>query len=209
MIAGLIPATSGEIVVDGRPVTGPGPERAMVFQSHNLLPWRTVVRNVEFGLEARGLGRNEIRRRSASMVEFVGLSAFAQAYPAQLSGGMAQRVGVARALVMEPALLLMDEPFGSLDAQTRMTLQTDLARLLAETAPAVLFVTHDIDEALYLGDRVLVMGPRPGTLIADVAVVFARPRSEDVRASPEFAALKGRVWDLLRDGMRPGACNDT
>jgi NitT/TauT family transport system ATP-binding protein len=173
----------------------------MVFQHHGLMPWRTVQRNIELGLEALGTGREDRRRRAMGWLEKVGLAEFASYYPAQLSGGMQQRVGLARALAIEPQMLLMDEPFGALDAQTRVVLQEELERMWQHDAKTVVFITHDIEEALFLADRVLVMSARPGRIIADIAVDAARPRGTQWRAAPEFAALKGRIWDLLRGGQ--------
>jgi NitT/TauT family transport system ATP-binding protein len=202
LIHGLRPPDSGQIRVRGEPVLAPSLDRGMVFQNHGLMPWRTVQRNVEIGLEALHLGRDERRARAAQWLEKVGLNDFAGYYPAQLSGGMQQRVGLARALAIEPEMLLMDEPFGALDAQTRVVLQEELERIWHAETKTVVFITHDIEEALFLSDRVLVMSARPGKIIADIAVDAARPRGTGFRASPEFAALKGRIWDLLRTGQR-------
>jgi len=176
IIAGLIPATSGRIAIDGKPVTGPGPERAVVFQDYALFPWMTVRDNVEFGLEARKLplaGRREISTR---LLKVVGLSDFADRFPHQLSGGMKQRVSIARALAVDPSLLLMDEPFGALDAQTRQLLQDELLRIWREYRKTVVFVTHSIEEAIYLSDRIVVMTARPGRIKEIVLVSEPRPR---------------------------------
>jgi NitT/TauT family transport system ATP-binding protein len=202
LIHGLQRADSGEIRVRGERVLAPSLDRGMVFQHHGLMPWRTVLRNVELGLEALGISREERRRRAHDWLDKVGLDEFATYYPAQLSGGMQQRVGLARALAIDPQMLLMDEPFGALDAQTRVVLQEELERIWQTDAKTVVFITHDIEEALFLSDRVLVMSARPGRIIADIAVDAARPRGTPWRASPEFAALKGRIWDLLRDGQQ-------
>jgi NitT/TauT family transport system ATP-binding protein len=203
LIHGLQSADSGEIRVRGERVLAPSLDRGMVFQNHNLRPWRTVVRNVELGLEAQGVARGERQARALKWLSMVGLEEFASYYPAQLSGGMQQRVGLARALAIEPQMLLMDEPFGALDAQTRVLLQEELERIWEADAKTVVFITHDIDEALFLSDRVLVMSARPGQIIADIAVGAPRPRGAAWRATPEFAQLKGRIWDLLRGSEAP------
>jgi NitT/TauT family transport system ATP-binding protein len=201
LIHGLRRPDSGQIRERGQVITAPSLERGMVFQNHALMPWRTVQRNVELGLEARHLNRAQRRTRAQQWLEKVGLGEFSGYYPAQLSGGMQQRVGLARALAVEPDMLLMDEPFGALDAQTRVLLQEELERIWHADAKTVVFITHDIEEALFLSDRVLVMSARPGRIIADIAVDAARPRGTVWRAAPEFAALKGRIWDLLRTGQ--------
>jgi NitT/TauT family transport system ATP-binding protein len=176
IIAGLIPATSGRITINGKPVSGPGPERAVVFQDYALFPWMTVRDNVEFGLEARKLPLAERREVSKRLLKVVGLSDFAERFPHQLSGGMKQRVSIARALAVDPSLLLMDEPFGALDAQTRQLLQDELLRIWREYRKTVVFVTHSIEEAIYLSDRIVVMTARPGRVKQIVKVPEARPR---------------------------------
>jgi NitT/TauT family transport system ATP-binding protein len=176
IIAGLIPATSGRITINGRPVNGPGPERAVVFQDYALFPWMTVRDNVEFGLEARRLPVAERREVSSRLLKVVGLSDFAERFPHQLSGGMKQRVSIARALAVDPSLLLMDEPFGALDAQTRHLLQDELLRVWREYRKTVVFVTHSIEEAIYLSDRIVVMTARPGRVKQILVVPEARPR---------------------------------
>ena len=176
IIAGLIPATSGRITINGKPVNGPGPERAVVFQDYALFPWMTVRDNVEFGLEARKLPVAERREVSKRLLKVVGLSDFAERFPHQLSGGMKQRVSIARALAVDPSLLLMDEPFGALDAQTRQLLQDELLRIWREYRKTVVFVTHSIEEAIYLSDRIVVMTARPGRVKQIVMVSEARPR---------------------------------
>lgn len=176
IIAGLIPATSGRIAINGKPVSGPGPERAVVFQDYALFPWMTVRDNVEFGLEARKLPVAERREASRRLLKVVGLSDFADRFPHQLSGGMKQRVSIARALAVDPSLLLMDEPFGALDAQTRQLLQDELLRIWREYRKTVVFVTHSIEEAIYLSDRVVVMTARPGRVKQIVMVPEMRPR---------------------------------
>jgi NitT/TauT family transport system ATP-binding protein len=176
MIAGLEPPTEGQIVVAGRELDGPSPATSIVFQDHGLFPWMTVQRNVEFNLKARGVGRTEREERAREMLALTGLEHFASRYPHELSGGMRQRVGIARALTTKPRALLMDEPFGALDAQTRGRLQNELLDIWARQRTTVLFVTHSIDEALFLADRILVFTPRPGQLSANVPVPLARPR---------------------------------
>src|SRR6476660_1276383 len=176
IIAGLIPATSGRITISGRPVSGPGPERAVVFQDYALFPWMTVRDNVEFGLEARRLPVAERREVSSRLLKVVGLSDFAERFPHQLSGGMKQRVSIARALAVDPSLLLMDEPFGALDAQTRHLLQDELLRIWREYRKTVVFVTHSIEEAIYLSDLIVVMTARPGRVKQIVMVTELRPR---------------------------------
>ena len=176
IIAGLIPATSGRIAINGKAVSGPGPERAVVFQDYALFPWMTVRDNVEFGLEARKLPPAERRQVSSRLLKVVGLSDFAERFPHQLSGGMKQRVSIARALAVDPSLLLMDEPFGALDAQTRQLLQDELLRIWREYRKTVVFVTHSIEEAIYLSDRIAVMTARPGRVKQIVMVPELRPR---------------------------------
>jgi NitT/TauT family transport system ATP-binding protein len=198
MLHGLQKPDAGEIRVRGERVTGPRLDRAMVFQHHNLMPWRTVERNVELGLEAAGVGKSERRARAGEWLEKVGLQDFAGYHPAQLSGGMQQRVGLARALALDPDMLLMDEPFGALDAQTRVVLQGELERIWEADSKTVVFITHDIEEALFLADRVIVMSARPGRIEADVEVSAPRPRGDAWRADPEFARLKGQLWELLK-----------
>jgi NitT/TauT family transport system ATP-binding protein len=176
IIAGLIPASSGRITIDGKPINGPGPERAVVFQDYALFPWMTVRDNIEFGLEARKLARSARKEISTKLLRTVGLSDFADRFPHHLSGGMKQRVSIARALAVNPSLLLMDEPFGALDAQTRQTLQDELLRIWREYRKTVIFVTHSIEEAIYLSDRIVVMTARPGRIKEIVTVQEARPR---------------------------------
>lgn len=200
IIDGLQPADQGAIRIRGKEVTSPGPDRGMVFQHHNLMPWRTVRRNVEYGLETLHLSREERRQRAMGWLEKVHLEGFADFHPMQLSGGMQQRVGLARALAIDPDILLMDEPFGALDAQTRVRLQGELEQLWSQARKTVVFVTHDIEEALYLSDRVVVMSARPGRVLEDVNVPFDRPRGDTIRGDAKFARLKSQVWDVLRDG---------
>jgi NitT/TauT family transport system ATP-binding protein len=198
MIDGLDHADSGQVLLKGKPVNRPGLDRGVVFQAANLLPWRTVEKNVEFGLESLGMPKAQRRLRSRELLELVGLEKFGHFYPKQLSGGMQQRVGLARAMAIDPTLLLMDEPFGAVDAQTKLVLQEELERVWLQTEKAVVFITHDIDEAIFLADRVVVMSPGPGRVIDEIDVPFPRPRDFAVRGTPEFAALVRRVLDGLR-----------
>jgi NitT/TauT family transport system ATP-binding protein len=199
-VAGLVPATAGEVLVDGKRVTGPGPERAVVFQEYALLPWRTVWDNIKFGLEMQSHLRATAERRIREAVDLVGLRGFERAYPRELSGGMRQRVGLARALVAEPKILLMDEPFAAVDAMTREVMQGELERIVAATGGTVIFITHSIDEAILLGDRVVVATTRPGRIKEIVPVDLPRPRGEsDAKADPAFLRTREHVWELLRD----------
>jgi NitT/TauT family transport system ATP-binding protein len=197
IIDGLLPPSSGSVVLHDKPVTGPGPDRAMVFQHANLLPWRTVEDNIRFGMECLGVKGAEQRRRTEQYLRMVGLEGFERYFPNQLSGGMQQRVGLARAFAAEPDILLLDEPFGALDAQTRLVLQDELSRLLGDQRTAIL-VTHDMEEAVFLADVVVVMSSRPGRIVEIVEVDLPRPRDTDVRATERFAQLKGHLWDTLR-----------
>lgn len=199
LAAGLNDATSGSIKVDGREVIEPGADRGMVFQSYTLFPWLTVRANIEYGPKRKGLPAEQRKQIVDQYLNEVGLAPFADHYPAQLSGGMKQRVAIARALANDPAVLLMDEPFGALDSQTRGTMQKLLLRVWERQQKTVLFVTHDIDEALVLGDRVLVMTARPGKIKAEIKVDIPRPRSMDVILEPDFIALKRRILGLLHD----------
>ncbi|MNP17562.1 Taurine import ATP-binding protein TauB [compost metagenome] len=197
-LAGHLPISTGSLQVDGQAVRGPSPERGMVFQHHTLLPWRRVLDNVAFGLKMQGVGRAERESRALEFLQWVGLEGFAGRWPHQLSGGMQQRGEIARVLINRPRLLLMDEPFGALDAQTRQQMQALLLDIWARVGTTVVFVTHDIDEALFLADRILVMSPRPGRFIADLHLDFARPRHPELVTSPEFVRLKRHCLELLR-----------
>ncbi|MFE8071824.1 ABC transporter ATP-binding protein [Marinobacteraceae bacterium S3BR75-40.1] len=197
-VAGFVAPTSGQVILDNARVTGPGPDRGMVFQQHSLFPWKTVRENVAFGPRMAGAGDSDAISTARTFLEIVGLAAFGKHYPAMLSGGMQQRVGIARALANYPSVLLMDEPFGALDAQTRSMMQENLLELWEEFGITVLFVTHDIDEAVYLADRVVVMSASPGRLIADIPVTLPRPRPMDIVTEPEFMAIKKRCLDLIR-----------
>jgi len=193
-IAGLEAPTGGEIRLDGEAVTGPGTDRGMVFQEYGLFPWRTVRDNVAFGLEEQGVDEPARTRRVDEMLDLVGLGGFADAYPKELSGGMKQRVGIARALAVDPEILLADEPFGSVDAQTRDMLHEELLRIWAETGKTVLFVTHDVEEAVKLSDRVVVMAADPGRVREVVDVDIERPRE---RTDPAFGEYVGRIRELI------------
>ena len=200
IIGGLIPPSSGEVLIDAKPVTGPGPDRSIVFQNFRLLPWRKVISNVEMGLEIKGIDKSRREELARNYLDLVGLSGFENYYPIELSGGMRQRVGLARALVVNPAILLMDEPFGSVDAQTREQLQTELLKLWNKTRKTVIFVTHDIDESIYLGDKIIVISPRPGKVQEVVTVDLPRPRWENkanIIESVVFIDLKKKLWSTL------------
>ena len=194
---GLLEPTSGRVTIHGVDVTEARGSRGMVFQDASLLPWFTVVRNAAYGLECQGMSRQEAMERARPVVEMVGLSGFEDSYPHELSGGMRQRVNVARALAIDPEILLMDEPFASLDAQTRELMQGELLDIWHKSSKTVLFVTHQIDEAVFLSDRVLVMSARPGRLIADIDVDIPRPRDLRVKREKRFVDLNAQVWDLL------------
>ena len=199
VVAGLVPPAAGEIKVFGKPVTGPGPDRAVVFQDYALMPWRTVEKNVRFGLEMQGRVDSDTGAKVARFIKMVGLEGFEKAYPRELSGGMRQRVGLARALVTEPRLLLMDEPFAAVDAMTRELMQEELTKIVAETGQAIIFITHGVDEAITLGDRIAVVTNRPGRIKEIIQVDLPRPRSRASRQLPEFQELRDRVWQLLSD----------
>jgi NitT/TauT family transport system ATP-binding protein len=199
---GLLTPTSGRILVHGRPSSSSNRERAMVFQEASLFPWYTVARNVGYGLECQGLPRDAIRQRVAPLLELVGLSGFEHRYPHELSGGMQQRVNLARALVVDPTVLLMDEPFASLDAQTREVMQGELLDIWGQTRKTVLFITHQIDEAVYLSDRVIVMSARPGRILADIRIEVPRPRPLTKKHSELFRKYHDEVWNLIERQVR-------
>lgn len=205
IIDGVESFDPGSVVeVQGRPVIGPGPDRARIFQHFAILPWRTVLENVALGLKWQGVPRREREARARHFLDLMGLNDFAQRYPRELSGGMRQRVGIARALALDPALLLADEPFASVDALTREVLQDELLRIWSKTRKTVVFVTHSIDEALYLSDRILLFGPRPGRVVEELAVPFLRPRDHSVRKDPAFGELRDRIWQMLSDSRALG-----
>lgn len=198
MVAGLAHPSSGEILIDGKPVQGPSLDRGIVLQGYALFPWRTVRENVEFGLEIKKVPKGERRRISRDFLDLVGLREFENRYPHELSGGMKQRVAIARALAFDPEILLMDEPFGALDAQTRETLQDELLRIWEETKKTILFVTHSIDEAVFLADRVAVMTANPGTIREIVNIHLPRPRQGGgIRLSAEFGWARHKIWESL------------
>ncbi len=199
ILGGLDSQSSGEIFVDDQVVTGAGNNLGYVFQAYALFPWRTVLENVGAGLEIRGVKRKERREIAKEYIDLVGLGEFTNRYPHELSGGMKQRVAIARALAYQPEVLLMDEPFAALDAQTREVLQYELLRIWEETHKTIIFVTHSIDEAVFLSDRVAVMTARPGRIKEIIEVPLARPRSEELRNSPEFAGIRHQAWELLKD----------
>jgi NitT/TauT family transport system ATP-binding protein len=200
LLGGLVKPTSGRILIDGTDVIGPGLDRGIVFQQYALLPWRSAQGNVEFGLEAKRVPRRERAQQARYYLDLVGLSGFETRYPHELSGGMKQRVAIARSLAFDPEVLLMDEPFAALDAQTRESLQDELLRIWRQTGKTVVFITHGIDEAVYLGQRVAVMTSRPGRIkkIVDVDL-GSRASGDDLRSSPEFVRHRHEVWDLLHD----------
>ncbi len=200
VVAGLTPATSGAVYFEGEPAGRP--LTAMVFQEFALFPWRTVQGNVEFGLEELGVARAERRRRAAAFLELMGLAGFEDRYPHQLSGGMRQRVGIARALAVDPAVLLMDEPFSALDAQTRQLMQEELLAIWERTRQTILYVTHNIQEAVYMADRVVVLSRRPGRVLAEIAVPLERPRTEAMLGAGAFLETTERIWTLIKDQAR-------
>ncbi|GAB2910564.1 ABC transporter ATP-binding protein [Nonomuraea fastidiosa] len=197
MAAGLVEPTGGEVLVDGRPVTGPGPDRGVIFQQYALFPWLTVRKNVEFGLKLKGLPAGERARRAQQAIELVGLADFADALPKTLSGGMKQRCAIARAYAVDPQVLLMDEPFGALDALTRVRLQDRLLSTWSREQRTVMFITHDVDEAVYLASRVIVMAARPGRIQQVIDVDLPYPRTEEMRLSPEFGRIRNEVWHAV------------
>jgi NitT/TauT family transport system ATP-binding protein len=198
VVAGLIEPTSGEVLLDGRGIKGPGADRGMVFQSYTLFPWLTVQGNVEFGPRLKGLPATQRTQLAQHYLEMVGLKGFERSYPKELSGGMMQRVAIARALANDPEVLLMDEPFGALDAQTRAIMQELLVNLWQRTPKTILFVTHDIDEALFISDRVYIMTARPGRIKQMLNVELARPRSFDMITAPEFIEQKRTVLEAIK-----------
>ena len=200
-LAGHLQPSHGSICVDGRPVQGPHPERGLVFQQHTLFPWKKVLQNVAFGLKMKGVPRAERHARAQELIELVGLAGFEHHYPSQLSGGMRQRVEIARVLINHPRVMLMDEPFGALDAQTRLMMQELLLDVWARIKTTIVFITHDIDEALFLADRILVMSPRPGRIIEELRLDFERPRSAELVTSPEFMRLKRHCLALLHPSV--------
>jgi len=202
-VDGLIPITAGTLELDGRPITKPGEDRAMVFQQPSLLPWRTAVGNVIYGLELQGgLSKQAARERALDLVKLVGLSGFEHSLPSELSGGMQQRVNLARALAIDPELLLLDEPFAALDAQTREFMQLELLRVWAETRKTMLFVTHDIKEAVYLADRVIVFTARPGRVKLSVDINLPRPRGLGIKREARFVEYEDLIWSSIEEELR-------
>jgi NitT/TauT family transport system ATP-binding protein len=208
MVAGLEPATSGTILIDGEPLRGPGNNRGFVFQNDSLLPWRTVLANALIGPEVAGTVGAKERQRTLDLLKLVGLGGFERYYPRQLSGGMRQRVNLARALAIDPDVLLMDEPFASLDAQTREIMQTELLRIWEQGRKTVLFVTHQIDEAVFLSDRVLVFARRPGRLQESIEIKLPRPRSLALKRTPEFIAYVDHIWTMIEHDVRTAVLDE-
>jgi NitT/TauT family transport system ATP-binding protein len=216
LLGGLIKPSSGSVLIDGVPVSGPGLDRGIVFQQYALLPWRTAQANVEFGLEAKGVPRRRRAARAKEFLALIGLDGFGDRYPHELSGGMKQRVAIARSLAFDPDVLLMDEPFAALDAQTRESLQGELLRIWEATGKTIIFITHGIEEAVFLGQRVAVMTSRPGRIkqVVDIPLQ-GRTSEQDIRTSDDFTALRHQVWSLLHDEVskaelleRPGRISD-
>jgi NitT/TauT family transport system ATP-binding protein len=197
ILAGLESHSAGEVLLDGKPAKGPGPDRGMVFQGYTLFPWLTVKKNVMFGLEMNNAGKDQAEQDAMLWLDLIGLTRFANSYPHQLSGGMKQRVAIARALANRPRILLMDEPFGALDAQTRARMQTHLLDIWKNIDITVVFITHDLDEAIYLADRILVLKPHPGEVSEFIEVPVPRPRNPEQFASPEFRAVRSRLEELI------------
>lgn len=208
LIGGLLQATSGQVLVHDKPVKGPSPDRGVIFQQYALFPWLTAQKNVEFGLRLRGLSKAERAERALYFLDLVGLKDFAHALPKELSGGMKQRCAIARAYAVNPSVLLMDEPFGALDALTRVQMQDDLLHTWERDRRTIVFITHDVDEAVYLASRVVVMSPRPGRISEIIDVPLPYPRTEALRLSPEFAEIRARVWRGVHQ-HRDGDTTDT
>jgi NitT/TauT family transport system ATP-binding protein len=202
IVDGLVAPTRGAIRVNGQPVSGPGPDRGFVFQQDALFPWRTVIDNVVFGLEVQGRARRETRERANAFLQLVGLTGFEHLFPHELSGGMRQRANLARALTIDPDVLLMDEPFAALDAQTREIMQSELLRIWRSNRKTVLFVTHQIDEAVYLSDRVVVMTSRPGRVKAILEVDIPRPRDLSIKRTPRFLELVDEIWKMIEEEVK-------
>jgi NitT/TauT family transport system ATP-binding protein len=198
LIGGFLPTETGKILVDGKPVAGPGPDRGIVFQSFALFPWKTVLKNVLYGLERQGAPRQERETRAQAFIDLVGLTGFEQSYPSQLSGGMKQRTAIARALAFDPRTLLMDEPFGALDAQTRSLMQGELLAIWEKTRKTVIFVTHDVQEAVFLAERVAVMSARPGRIKTVVDTRFDK-NDPDIRRTSPFVDKVDELWTLVRE----------
>ena len=204
IMGGFIPAEAGRIELYGREVHGPGPDRGMMFQEFSLFPWKTVAGNIAWGLEVQGWSKARIAETVGRYLEMTGLKDFANHYPAELSGGMKQRAALARVLAFDPKVLLMDEPFGALDAQTRETMQEELTRVWERTGKTIVFVTHDIEEAVYLGDRVIVMTARPGRIRQEVRIDLPRPRGLEIKKSMQCHEYRNQIWDLIRSESKTG-----
>jgi NitT/TauT family transport system ATP-binding protein len=206
LLGGFELPTTGSVEIDGRPITGPGRDRGMVFQEATLFPWRSIRANVAWPMEVRGIAQRTALAKADELLVKVGLEGFGDAQPAELSGGMRQRAALARTLAMEPSVLLMDEPFGALDAQTREVMQEELTRLWQQSGLTVVFITHDITEAIFLGDRVIVMGAAPGRIVEDCRIDLGRPRTAETKADPRILAYRAQLWDLIRpaaEALRP------
>jgi NitT/TauT family transport system ATP-binding protein len=208
VVAGLEPATSGSVMLDGKPVRGPGRNRGFVFQNDSLLPWRTVLDNALVGPEVAGRVGDKEKARTLDLLKLVGLGGFEHYYPRQLSGGMRQRVNLARALAIDPDVLLMDEPFAALDAQTREIMQTELLRIWDQGRETVLFVTHQIDEAVFLSDRVVVLARRPGRLQDIVRIKLPRPRTLDLKRKPDFVSYVDHIWRMIEHDVRASVIDE-
>jgi NitT/TauT family transport system ATP-binding protein len=208
ILLGLIKPDTGVMQLNGSRIAGPGHDRAMVFQEFGLLPWRTVVGNVELGLELKGVEVSVRRARARELIEMAGLAGFENHYPHELSGGMKQRVGLARALATDPEVLLMDEPFAALDAQTRDLMQSELLQVWERTKKTVIFVTHSIEEAAYLSDRVVVMSARPGRIKTNIHINLPRPREYEMRLSGKFNEIKAQIWNALKDELMGKGAGD-
>lgn len=202
IINGLFPATEGTIEI-AAPEDGQGSAHAMVFQDSSLFPWYTIIDNVAYGLVCQGVPRKEAQARAQPLIDLVSLSGFERKFPYQLSGGMQQRANLARALTVDPEILLMDEPFAALDAQTRELMQAELLRIWNEAHKTVLFITHQIDEAIYLSDRVLVMSARPGRILADITIDLPRPRQLEIKRTPEFITYADQIWGMISTQLKP------
>jgi NitT/TauT family transport system ATP-binding protein len=203
-VSGLLPINAGQLLLDARPIKGPGPDRAQVFQSPYLLPWRSVRSNVMYGMESQRVAKHEMRERADHYINLVGLANFAQHYPHELSGGMQQRVNLARALAIKAELLLLDEPFAALDAQTRELMQAELLSIWRGTPTTALFVTHQINEAVYLADRVLVFSGRPGRVREEITIDLPRPRELRLKRTPQFLAYEEQIWQLIESDVKQG-----
>ena len=205
---GLLKPTAGRIDIDGKQITGPGTDRGMVFQDSCLMPWRTVIKNVIFGLECQGLDNAEGQERARKFIKLVGLQGFEDHYPHELSGGMQQRCNLARALTVDPKILIMDEPFAALDAQTREIMQKELLRIWSEARKTVLFITHQINEAIYLADRVIIFGARPGKVKQTIKIDLPRPRDLSLKRDPRFLELENQVWEQIEEEVKKTMVQD-